>query len=79
MTNKQQVYKKYLEEQLQWFSERDSILEEIEVKLYEMEKIAEYAREEELTSYEIERLNFQLNELKSEIQSLEKQLNGVVH
>ncbi|GAA0324948.1 hypothetical protein GCM10008931_15510 [Oceanobacillus oncorhynchi subsp. oncorhynchi] len=79
MTNKQQVYKKYLEEQLQWFSERDSILEEIEVKLYEMEKIAEYAREEELTSYEIEGLNFQLNELKSEIQSLEKQLNGVVH
>lgn len=79
MTNKQQVYKRFLEEQLQWFSERDSILEEIEVKLYEMKKIAEYAREEELTSYEIERLNFQLNELKSEIQLLEKQLNGVVH
>ncbi|RDW21372.1 hypothetical protein CWR48_02915 [Oceanobacillus arenosus] len=79
MTKKQQEYKKLLEEQLHWCRERDSILEKIEVKLHEMKKIAEYAREDELTSFEIERLNFQLNELKSEIQSLEKQLKGVVH
>ncbi|GGP07381.1 hypothetical protein [Oceanobacillus neutriphilus] len=79
MTNKQQVYKSYLEEQLQWFRERDSILEKMEIKLYEMKKIAEYACEEELTSDEIGRLNFQLNKLKNDIQSLEKQLNGFVH
>ncbi|MDQ0214936.1 cob(I)alamin adenosyltransferase [Oikeobacillus pervagus] len=71
--------KKILEEQIQWCKEQDQILEEIETKLFEMKKIAEYSLEYELTSDEIDELNGQLQELKCEVQSLEKQLHPVVH
>lgn len=79
MDNNQLELKKFLEEQLQWCKEQDKILEEIDSKLHEMKRIAEYAIEQKLHSEEIERLNGQLNELKSEIHSLEKQLQTVVH
>jgi Tfp pilus assembly protein PilO len=79
MSNKYQEHKQFLEEQLHWCSERDGILEKIEVKLHEMKRIAEYAREQELSTLEINWLNDQLNELKSEVVSLEKQLHSVLH
>ena len=72
-------YKEFLEEQFQWCKERDSILEKIEVNLYKMKKIAEYAREQKLSKTEIEILNGQLDELNNEVHSLEKQLQSVVH
>ena len=72
-------HKKFLEEQLEWCKKQDGILEEIEMKLYEMKRIAEYALEHELTLDEIEELNSQLNELKREVHALEKQLHSVVH
>ncbi|MDN3361227.1 MULTISPECIES: hypothetical protein [Priestia] len=43
---------KFLEQQLEWCKEQDRILEEIEMKLYEMKIIAEYAFNHELTSLE---------------------------
>lgn len=74
-----QLHKKFLEEQLRWCKERDYILEEIEVRLYEMKRIAEYAAEQKLSSVEIDRLNGQLDELKHEVFALEKRLDSVVH
>lgn len=71
--------KKFLQEQFEWCKERDAILEEIEIKLHKMKKIAQYALEHELTAIEIEQLNGQLNELKREVILLERQLHSVVH
>ena len=79
MDKDEQDHKKFLEQQLQWCKEQDRILEEIEMKLHEMKKIAQYALDHELTPIEIEQLNGQLNELKSEVHFLEKQLHSVVH
>ncbi|MDQ0803425.1 hypothetical protein [Priestia megaterium] len=71
--------KKFLEQQLEWCKEQDYILEEIEMKLYEMKRIAEYAFNHELTPLEIDQMNNQLKELKSEVHFLEKQLSSIVH
>ena len=79
MDKNSQEYKKQLEEQLEWYKEQDSILEKIETKLYQMKDLAEYALEHDLTTEEIDELNGQLNELKSEVHSLENQLRSVVH
>ncbi|KAB7706554.1 hypothetical protein F9802_10160 [Bacillus aerolatus] len=79
MDKDHQGHKNFLEEQLQWCKEQDRILEEMNVKLHEMKRIAEYAREHELNSAEINELNGQLNELRREVHFLEKQLRSVVH
>ncbi|MED3998567.1 hypothetical protein [Priestia aryabhattai] len=72
-------HKKFLEQQLEWCKEQDRILEEIEMTLYEMKKIAECAFNHELTPLEINQMNNQLKELKSDVYLLEKQLSSVVH
>jgi hypothetical protein len=72
-------HKKFLEQQLEWCKEQDRTLEEIEMKLYEMKKLAEYAFNHELTSLETKQLNRQIKELESEVHFLEKQLHSVVH
>ena len=79
MDKQEQEHKKFLEQQLEWCKKQDRILEKIEMKLYEMKKITQYTLDHELTEIEIEQLNDQLNELKSEVHLLEKQLQTVVH
>lgn len=79
MNKDEQQDKKFLEEQIQWCKDQDQMLVEIETKLYEMRRIAEYSLEYELTLAETDRLNDRVHELKCEIQSLEKQLHPVVH
>jgi len=79
MDRNQQDRKKFLAEQLQWCREQDAILEEMNVKLHEMKRMVEYTLEHELTSIEIDELNGRLNELKSEVHFLEKQLCSVIH
>ena len=79
MNKQEQENKKFLEQQLEWCKKQDRILEEIEMKLSEMKKITQYTLDHELTEIEIEQLNDQLNELKSEVHLLEKQLQTVVH
>ena len=79
MNKDEQEHKKFLEQQLQWCKEQDRILEEIEIKLYEMKRIAEYALHQELNPLEINQLNIQMKELESEVHFLEKQLHIVVH
>ena len=44
-----------------------------------MKEIAEYALDHDLTTDEVARLNRQLDDKKREVQSLEKQLQSVVH
>ncbi len=79
MDQDQQEHKTFLEEQLEWCKEQDRILEEIDTKLHEMKKIAEYALERELTLEEIDESNNRLNGLKNEVHFLESQLHSVVH
>ena len=79
MDKDDQERKQFLEQQLEWCKEQDCILEEIEMELYKMKEVAQYTLDHELTDLEVERLNGHLNELKNEIQVLEKQLYSVVH
>ncbi|KAB7706549.1 hypothetical protein F9802_10135 [Bacillus aerolatus] len=79
MDKDQQEQKEFLEQQLQWCKEQNYILEEMNVKLHEMKRIAEYALEHELSASEVEQLNGQLNVLKNEVNSLEKKLHSVIH
>ena len=79
MEKDEQEHKQFLEQQIDWWKKQDHILEEIELKLREMKRIAQYALDHELNAIETEQLNAQLNDLKIEVYSLEKQLNSVVH
>lgn len=79
MDQDQQEQKQHLEQQLQWTKERVCILDEMNVKLHEMKRIAEYAVEHTLSAIEIERLNGELYTLKNEFSSLEKQLYPILH
>lgn len=79
MNYDQQEQKKFLEQQLQWTKERVCILDEMNVKLHEMKRIAEYALEHALSAIEIERLNGELDKLKHEFSTLEKQLYPILH
>ncbi|WP_079524729.1 hypothetical protein [Solibacillus isronensis] len=79
MEKDEQEHKQFLEQQLEWCKEQDRILEEIEIKLHEMKKIAQFALDHELAPLEIDQLNAQMNELKSEVHFLEKQLHSIVH
>lgn len=74
MAKDQQPIKKFLEQQLKWCKERDHVLMQIELKLYEMKDIAQHARDNALSSIEVERLNEEMNQLKDEVHSLEAQL-----
>ena len=70
MNKEEQEHKQFLEQQLEWCKKQDRILEEIEVKLFEMKKIAQFALEHELSEIEIEGLNTQLIDLKNEVHLL---------
>jgi hypothetical protein len=79
MNKDQQDQRKFIEEQIEWSKEQTRILDEIDMRLHEMKRIAEYAVEHELSANEKIRLNTQLKDLKDEVDSLEKQLHTVVH
>lgn len=74
MDKDQPKLNRFLEEQVEWCKRQDSILEQFENKFYEMKELAVYARDHELTSNEVNRLNEQLNTLKHEVHSLEQQM-----
>lgn len=79
MEKEEQEHKRFLEQQLEWCKRQNRILEEIEMKLYEMKKIAQYTLDHELNPREIDQLNDRLKELTSKVHSLEKQLDLVAH
>lgn len=73
------VQKEHLEEQLKWTKEQIRILDEMDFKLQEMKKIAEYVSEHQLSKIEIEGLNAKLNVLQTEYSHLERLYNPVLH
>jgi len=79
MDDAQQEQKYHLEQQLQWTVEQVRILDEIDIKLHEMKRIAEYVLAHNLSAIEIERLNGELDTLKNEFSSLERQLYPILH
>lgn len=72
-------HKEFLEQQLQWTEEQVRILDEMNVKLHEMKRIAENASEHELSPIETDRLNAKLDVLKNEFGVLVKQFYPVFH
>ena len=79
MDQEQPELKKHLEQQLQWTVEQIRILDEMNVTLHEMKRIADYALEYTLSAIEIERLNGELDTLKTEFSSRERQLYPILH
>lgn len=79
MNRDDQERKHFIEAQLEWIQKRDAILVEIEEKLHDMKRIAEYARDQVLSSSELNRLNRQLYDLQQEVDLLDKQLHSVEH
>lgn len=79
MDNDQQDLKKFLEQQLEWTKKQVLLLDEIDVKLLEMKRIAQYVVDHELSAFERDTLNNQLDDLKNEVHFLEKQLHTIVH
>ncbi|EWG11500.1 hypothetical protein [Cytobacillus firmus] len=70
---------RFLEEQLLWSMKRARVLDEIEAKLQEMKRIAEYALEGEISYSEGEALNVRLIELKEDVISLKQKLDMDFH
>ncbi len=78
MERDEQTEKRILVEQLEWTREQARLLDEMDVKLHEMRKIAEYAKEHELSPMEIERMNGELNKLIDEYNALERLYNPIL-
>lgn len=76
MENEEDMNIELLQEQLKWVKEQDHILKEIELKLYKMKEIAEYAADNKLNSTEINKLNNQIAQLKIEVEMYERQLDS---
>lgn len=77
--DQEQVQKKHLEQQLQLTVEQARILDGMNVKLHEMKRIAEYALANNLSAFEIKKLNSELDTLKKKFSSLEGQLYTILH
>ncbi|MEK3978409.1 hypothetical protein MKY37_04860 [Psychrobacillus sp. FSL K6-2836] len=79
MNKDREEQRRFLNEQIQWCKEQDQILKEIEARLYIMTDLVEYALIYDLNPNEITRVNFQLNELKKEVRSFNKQLYTILN
>lgn len=75
--NEEQI--NFLEQQLQWCKKQELILKEIDEKLHEMKRIAEFAQSRILSLEESKHLNEQLAAFKEQISQLERQLKTTVH
>lgn len=71
--------KEFLEEQLQWTRDQVLILDEMEVMLKEMKKIAEYVAHNKLSPSEISYSSNQINSLNQEYEELLKSYQPVIH
>lgn len=78
MDQDQEEQRESLEQQLQWTQGQIRILDEMDGKLNEMKRIAQYVVEHTLTEIEVEWLNNELNVLKDEFSSLKKQYYPVL-
>lgn len=78
MDQEQKEQKESLEQLLKWTKEQMLILDMMEVKLYEMKRISEKVLERQLSASEKDGLNRELNALKIEFNSLQKQYDPVL-
>ncbi|WOV85016.1 hypothetical protein PGH26_03550 [Sporosarcina jeotgali] len=60
-----------LKQQLEKLKQQDQILSEIENRLYEMKKIAEYATQHQLSPEESNRLNHEMHKHQTMVNELE--------
>ena len=65
--------KQELEQELQWIQYRQKMLDIIEEKLLEMRQLAERAKQENLTTGEIEAINARLNDLALQVKALDSE------
>jgi len=63
-----------LEKQLAWTREQSKILDEIDVRLYKMKEMAEFARGKVLTIVESNELNNKIRYIQTEVELLEASL-----
>lgn len=62
-----------LEQELQWVIYRLRMLDIIEHKLLEMKKLAEQAKQGNLTSGELEALNARMNNLAAQVRAIDEE------
>lgn len=62
-----------LKEELQWVKYRMRMLDIIEGKLVKMKKMAEVAKEETLSSNEVEAINNEINNLAEQVKALDEE------
>ncbi len=60
-----------LKQQLEHLKQQDQILSEIENRLYQMKKIAEYAAQHQLSPEELDRLNHEMYKHQPMVSALE--------
>ena len=75
MTNEEEE-QAFLEAQLQWVKQRDTLLAQIEKKLYEMKHIAQQVALDDNSMFEKQKLklNERFLQLKNEVSALESEL-----
>lgn len=65
--------KQELQQELLWVEYRMKMLDIIEGKLLQMEQLAEMAKQGNLTDMEIESLNSKINDLASQVKSIDSE------
>lgn len=71
--------KKFLNEQLAWVKYRIQLLTKIEAKLQEMKVLAEYAKNHQEDSEELNDIQLKVNKLQREIELLEREQLNILH
>jgi hypothetical protein len=71
--------KNHLVYELQWVNYRMQMLDIIEKKLLQMKELAERAKEDELSSQELEALNTKLNNLAVQVNALDEESRKTEH
>lgn len=79
MDKEQSERKEFRQEQLEWTKEQMDILDQMDMKLQEMKRIAEYVARYELSTDEIGKLNSQIKGLQNEYSFLEAQGKTEIH
>ena len=67
------INENYLQQKLEWVKYRLGRLDQMEGKLAEMRQLAEYARDNQLSSQEIEASNAKLHKLQQEVIAMDEQ------
>jgi hypothetical protein len=76
MDEKEELKQK-LQEELNWVKYRHNMLGIIEVKLLQMKQLAKQAKEENLSTVEIETLNARINNLAMQVNTIDEQSKNI--